>query len=183
MISKSANKLGIQLFQSADMEYNPEKVDTIENFRFPHIKPSGGVWTSTYTKKESTPSDWLYFCKMEQLISEKKIHGLLLKPKKECNIVEIDTINDLNDIIKKYPDEPDEGYPLETRINFEGLARDFDGLHLTYKGQWETRFTQPNLYGWDTESTIWFNPDCLEQIGKIDLTKFCSIIEDENGKE
>ncbi len=36
------------------------------------------------------------------------------------------------------------------------MARDYDGLHLTEKGQWDTHMGRTNLYGWDMESTLWF---------------------------
>lgn len=176
MSEKKKTKLGIQLFQTKAIEYNPNKFETVKNREFPKVKPTGGLWTSTYTEKECIPSGWLEWCKIEQFISEKKINGILLKPKKECKITEIDTLNDLKMILKKYPTKPN--IIDEIHIDFEKLANDFDGLHLTDEGQWNTRLTRPNLYGWDSESTIWFNPDCLEQIGKIDLSKFYKTIEE-----
>ncbi len=49
-------------------------------------------------------------------------------------------------------------------INFELLVfMGYDGIHLTEKGQEETRFTYPkSLYGWDCETVLIFNKDCIQ---------------------
>jgi hypothetical protein len=43
-------------------------------------------------------------------------------------------------------------------FDFEKLAQDYDAMHLTKRGQIETRFSYDvNLWGgWDCESTVWF---------------------------
>ena len=40
--------------------------------------------------------------------------------------------------------------------DFEQLAIDYDGVHITESGESATRHTEPGLYGWDCESTVWF---------------------------
>jgi hypothetical protein len=77
-----------------------------------------------------------------------------------ARIVEIDSIDDYLAVIERYGTV----YPPSGRltIDFERLANDFDGLHLTESGVCEVAshywpyFNIENLYGWDVESTLWF---------------------------
>jgi|SRR5580765_3814057 len=42
-------------------------------------------------------------------------------------------------------------------VDWLAVAARHDGIHLTDRGQGDTRLTMPlSLYGWDCESTIWF---------------------------
>jgi hypothetical protein len=43
--------------------------------------------------------------------------------------------------------------------DFEAMANlGYDAIYLTAKGQTETRFGPPSLYGWDCESVLIMNP-------------------------
>ncbi len=55
--------------------------------------------------------------------------------------------------MEEYATEDIIGQPV---LDFEKLARDFDGIWLTAEGQWDTRMTSPNLYGWDVECVLFF---------------------------
>lgn len=61
--------------------------------------------------------------------------------------------------------------------NFEVAAEVFDVIYLTNEGQWKTRMPFQNheysLYGWDCESTLILNFDCIEkwEYKKLDIIK------------
>lgn len=51
----------------------------------------------------------------------------------------------------------------------EAIAKKYDAVHLTSEGQWRTRHSTPNLYGWDCESTLWlrWKFEKVEYIGEM----------------
>lgn len=65
-------------------------------------------------------------------------------------------------------------------VDWETLAKVYDGIHLTDEGQWRTRFAPTkgydlgdmfvyaDLYGWDCESTLWlkWKFSAIKHIGK-----------------
>lgn len=155
-----------------------EEFKTVKNRNF--VKPSGGFWTSTYL--EEFGSDWVQWCLGEHfsLPEDHKWDSWLLVPEKDAKIYTIDSYHDLHVLMEKYkatlemPGVPKEllsslTSPFMTHLDFEKLANDYDGIRLTQKGQWETRFSEPyTLYGWDCESTLWLNYkfEKVEYIGK-----------------
>jgi hypothetical protein len=81
-------------------------------------------------------------------------------------VVEIDSQEDLHALNDEFgvPDpvslechQKRRSHPVKRWPNWERLARHFDAVHLTEKGQWDTRLppSGDNLYGWDCESTLW----------------------------
>ena len=47
------------------------------------------------------------------------------------------------------------------------MSRIYDGVHLTAKGQCDTRMSNPNLHGWDVECTLWLRNDVFKSVEKI----------------
>lgn len=154
-------KLGPQLHMG---EKNPKdtKYEIKNEPGFP--KPKNGVWTSTFDKDSG--SSWMAWCRsaIPQWLQEK---GNICEVKDDVKIAEIDSFEDLENMLDKYGIEK---FGIKT-IDFEKLAEDYDGLHLTEKGQWKTRLTEPSLYGWDAESTIFFR-DVFKSCKPIDLKKW-----------
>ena len=56
-------------------------------------------------------------------------------------------------------------------LDWEQIAREYDGVRMTNKRQWTTRMPRDikdmnlSLYGWDCESTLWFR-DVFSKIEK-----------------
>lgn len=124
-------------------------------------KPLGGLWTSTV--RDDGTSDWLDWVNTEDFYHEDQ-EVWFLEPREELDIVRIDRQVELESIIERYdrrerPSEP----PLVVAadsfapIDFERMAEEHDGIHLTESGQWETRMSRPGLYGWDAETVCWFH--------------------------
>jgi len=55
-------------------------------------------------------------------------------------------------------------------LDWEEIAKHYDAIMLTEKGEKETRYTNPSLYGWDCESTLWFR-NVFKKIKKIKWRK------------
>lgn len=91
-------------------------------------------------------------------------HGFnvwLLEVDQSARVYTVDTVSDLKQLHKSYGGVRDRGDLsyfrfLAAWLDWHAIAQDFDGVHLTERGQALTRFSDPSLYGWDCESTAWF---------------------------
>lgn len=127
-----------------------ELVKPIANNEF-GFKAYGGLWTSSY---ENGKSEWVDWCESIQFFTTDNRDGWLLVPKEDARILEIDSLFQLKSVYSNYGENLEGGNPT---LNFEAISLDYDGIHLTSNGQWETGFSLPyNLYGWDCECTHWF---------------------------
>ena len=147
--------------------YKPEKekMKEISNSSL-GSKANGGLWTSTY---ENGKSEWVQWCENAQFFTTDSDDGWLLIPNENSRILTVDNENDFANIYKEYGTHTDYNFPI---LDFEKMSRDYDGLHLTSEGQWETRWSFPyNLHGWDCESTFWFRWcfDEVKYIGEIKI--------------
>jgi hypothetical protein len=125
-------------------------------------KPRGGVWTSTYTPHAPTESDWVRFCQ-ESHPDWIPAHGYLYAPASGVKIYRIDTADDLRALVKRCGDPARD--PPAFEIDFEALARDYDGIHLTTAGLEQTH--QRHLECWDAEGTCWSRPEVLRYLRRI----------------
>lgn len=162
-------KLHTQLFMGKEKPTKNKLMD-VKNQSF--VKPSGGLWTSTYEEKKG--SDWTSFCENNHFKDIKKHNFYLLEPEKDIKIYTIDKYNDLASLMENYK-ENDFDNPfghfsfLRPFLDFEKISQDYDGIHLTSRGQFETRMSRPeSLYGWDVESTLWFRW-CFSEVKQIEL--------------
>lgn len=132
-----------------------DRLKPVSNDQQVFCKPRhGGLWTSTYTDDDS--SAWLKWCEAENFNSPDKLDRWLIYPDPDAQVYVVDCMADLETLWKchKLPPLVAGSFP---RINWRAVARAYDGVRLTEKGQWATRLTQPlSMYGWDCESTFWF---------------------------
>lgn len=130
-----------------------EKMQPIKNNQPVVPKPLGGLWTSTY---ENGTSEWVMWCD-EANFHKPNTEQWLLTPRQGLNVLIIDSYSDLVYMMERYT-EPFPEIPSLRTFDYESMTKYYDGVHLTSKGQEETRLTHPySLYGWDCESTIWFS--------------------------
>lgn len=141
------------------------------------LKPEGGLWTSTYTPLGEFDSAWMRF----YYGRDKLRTGQVFRVSPKARLVTIHSLEDLRLVHEAYgiarpPKPPEEmanvwGVFHPARLDFEELAKDYDGMHLTEAGERETRdrFADYTLAGWDCESTLWFNLECLKFDRKVPL--------------
>lgn len=141
------------------------RIEPVENYLF---KPKGGLWTSTYSETEG--SAWVRRCAegMPEWLTE---NCYLIEIGAGAKVYEVDSYEDLARLRRRYPDRKS---PFKVFVAFKEfvdwtkVARDYDGVHLTEHGQRATRFTEPSLYGWDVECTVWFK-DVFKSIRRLKL--------------
>lgn len=116
-------------------------------------KPRGGFWTSTLNLQ--TGSDWVHWQHCEQWYASHLEDLYLVVVQGHPRVYTIDSVQDMDGLFAKYPlDQYGCGIP---GIDYTRVARDYDAVHITARGQEVTRHTFPrNLNGWDCESTLWF---------------------------
>ena len=125
------------------------------------IKPIGGIWGSTYIPDEVYSSDWERWC-IEENFGYNWKEAVIFTLKPDAKVYEIDSVQDLNNLAKACNVH---GNGVLTRLDFEAMvAAGIDAIHLTEKGQEETRFSRPyTLYGWDVESWLILNIHAIDQ--------------------
>ena len=145
----------LTLIHYGKTEFLAEKFGTITNRVF--IKPSGGLWTSPIDSEFG----WKDWCECENFRSCTTENSFTLKFKPKSKILVIDTLLDLESIpMVKGPYSFFQHFP-----NFELISKCKDAIWLTINGEHETRLSHPySLYGWDCESVLILNPDCVYQV-------------------
>lgn len=144
-----------------------EKLHPVGNYHdLPCGKPSGGVWTSTYTPLEKTESDWLRFCTQEHPYWI-PAYGYLYSPDPAARLFTIDSVSDLQSLVSEYGVRKVCCPPYE--IDWNAVARDYEGVHLTRSGL--AAGEAHGLESWDAECTVWFRIDGLRYAGRIRLCR------------
>lgn len=146
-------------------DINRESWDEIKNEAF--VKPFGGLWASPYIENGKFKSKWHEFASYG-LPNTIYNYGVLFNLKKNAKVYIIDTYEDFSNLLKdnKQSTELDELFnsPRFSFLDFEKLAKTYDAIFLTSKGERETRyFRRANLYGWDVESLLVLNFDCIDE--------------------
>ena len=136
-------------------EFMPSKFEEVKNREW--IKPIGGLWSSPVDSKYG----WKDFVLSGEIDRSLDTYFIFkLKPNSKVYI--IDSEEDLFNIpftIKSI---------IGICIDFEKMKDNgYDGILLTWNGQKKTRFTSNpyfDLYGWDVESLLVLNKDCIDVI-------------------
>ena len=138
-------------------------------------KPHNAFWTSTALQNPdgTYTSDW-YMYVQRTFPSWQTDYGYLFEIKKDALVFESDRLEQFYDwadrvgkMTKPVPDWASKYYDstrLRSNFPWDILARHFDGVHhfTTYR---DNDFT----YGWDVESTAWFNTNKLIYKGAVRL--------------
>lgn len=161
-------------------ELNKEVFKPVSN-RTCSNKPEGGLWASPYYPNKEYISGWHEWCssEMEDWLSNDSV---ILKLKEDAKVFTIDNQKDLIKFINIVGIVEDEftlrmGLKMFAYPNFEKASQIFDAIHLTEEGQWRTRFSDNkcdyNLYGWDCESVLILNFNCIKkwEYKKLDIVK------------
>lgn len=136
--------------------FEKEKFKPIQNRRF--CKPAGGLWAGL----EGSRKSWIDWCEAEEFRLEKyKSSRFRFRLKEGSRVYVICSVVDVKTAPLQKKDPRDWSY----YIDFEKLAEEYDAVLLTAAGEAATRWSDPySLYGWDVESLLVLNPDCIEEI-------------------
>lgn len=152
---------------------------------FGNNKPTGGgFWTSTLT--EDGKSDWVDFAEKEEFYSPSKqsqLNFFEIEVKENVRVLTIDSKEDYEKALNEYGlDISNNSRLLMTSSNsmtgrtvildYEKMKEDFDALSVTRQGRRENFY---EFFGWDCESTVWFNMDCFESV-KLVENKFKDVM-------
>jgi hypothetical protein len=134
-------------------KFDPNKFIPIKNQGW--VKPMGGLWTSP-VKSDYGWKDW---CTIEEFRECDINNSFTVYLKEDSKILIIDSYDDLS----KIPTIELSGNYFDKLLpDFEKLSLMYDTIWLTTNGQYKTRNTKPlNLYGWDCESVLILNPNCI----------------------
>lgn len=157
----------------------------VKNIEDIGTKPIGGLWCCEYISNSEYISKWDYF--KTEVFNQKCDLSFNFKLKPTAKILLIESLEDAKDIQSKYPlkDNPlnyllnmieninaDKDlfrnlinrFEKQIFIDFEKLATEYDGVFLSdYTGLSEI------LWGWDVESMVLNNLNCIELVKKDDL--------------
>lgn len=152
---------------------------TQKSFKAPKnsfVKPDGGIWACRYTPDEEFVSEWQRWCKFAQFPGNWN-QGVVFNLKPNARIYTIDSYEDLERLAKQYKYKRNLSISGMVGIcfqylDFEALAKVYDAIELTGRGQSETRFSEPyNLYGWDVASILILNFDAIADQQPIETVK------------
>lgn len=154
------------------ISFGKNKIDkqrfmTIRNY---DVKPLGGLWSSTLRLGERYFSQWHEF---GLSIGDKKYfrEAVVFDFKPSARIYTINGQDDLKRLVDTFGLISDQNDVLRQLsissgwafLNFEKIARRYDVIHLTSRGQAMTRhmFDGYSLYGWDVESSLTLSLDAI----------------------
>lgn len=136
----------LHLIHYGSTRFEPRKFTPVCDRHF--VKPNGGLWASPVDSKWG----WKQWCESEgfRLAALKLSFTFTFRG----SLFVIDSAEDMN----RLPWIDSLHCPLFEPLQFCG----YDAIHLTVKGERETRFSHPrSLYGWDCESVLILNPSCI----------------------
>lgn len=159
------------------------KFKKVNNYSDIPNKPSGGLWSSTFTLRNKYCSDWHRYCD-EVLTNRDTRKAVLFNFKNNTRIYRINLQEDLINLVNQYgqynhpANEMFINFGIEPRyisIDFENVSKYYDVIHLTKKGMHSTRSPfdnrQYNLYTWDVECSFIMNFDCINDWKPIIISK------------
>lgn len=131
------------------------------------VKPTGGLWASPYTPGNMCISPWYEWCSYE-MPHWIENHGVVFELKDNAKVLVINSKEDLKKTFEKYKYDSD--IAIFQILDFEKIAQDYDCIYLTARGEMVTRFSHDyTLYGWDVESLLVLNIDCVINSYKINI--------------
>ena len=135
------------------------KFKPIKNRRF-WVKPEGGLWASNIESKYGW-KQWMddnrifndeYFDRYEDGMFKFKLQ-------ENSKILKINNSDKLNNLFKEF--EMKESYHTWKTLDFEKLSNYYDGIEVDISNDRRLYF---DLYGWDCDSILIFNPDIIKEL-------------------
>lgn len=135
-----------QLHLSSHETIEFKRVRNPRNLYFPD-KPGAGFWTSTLYDQATSRSHWVDYYKKSRFSNARWLH--VFEYSGGANIYEIDSETAYNRLLKKHNTK----YRGKNLLDWSGIATEYDAVRAVRGG---LRIEQ--MWGWDVESTVWFDP-------------------------
>jgi hypothetical protein len=137
-------------------------------------KPSGGLWTSSYSPDHLSNYAWTIkrsalrlieigvpICEVEPTYG--RAHAWEVKPRKGVRITIIDSASDWQNLGDRYgwlpvmiaADWDVEPHARGFKLNFEAVSASYDAVRVTERGLDECKSKDLPISKWGTESTLW----------------------------
>ena len=150
---------------SGHSEFVPElfrPITPMEHF----CKPYGGLWASPV----DSDYGWEAWCKdnnFNETIGKDKygIKKFYFRLKDDAKLLYITSASQLNDL----PQIDDPLYSVVApfkMLDFEKLSTKFDAIEVSISSDYQLYWA---LYGWDVDSILVINPDCIEIVDKLEV--------------
>lgn len=140
----------------ADVKNLPKGKLKIKNMRAPN-KPVGAFWTSTWDGTGSRWTDWV----SGSMPDWKQNKGILMEVRSNAKVYIISNRKDYEELYKKYPAKTE--HSMFNPLDWEAISKDYDGVWV------KNPYAHDDLYGWDVESTSWFNMKVLKPVKVVDV--------------
>jgi hypothetical protein len=143
--------------------FNKDRFVKIKNCNMPWNKPerNSGLWASPI----NTDNGWFDWCTCNNFHMDRLNESFIFELKKGSKVIEVHNDTDLDNIISKGLCEYTYEYPWHTDDNvyfdFEQLVKDgYDAIEVYVN----SNRIYMSLYGWDCDSILVLNPDCIVEI-------------------
>lgn len=118
-----------------------------------HNKPIGGLWASPLSDEYRT---WFDFAS-NTFELKRNDPNFTFELKDDARILKIHTDADID----KLPIRKGIRGSIHDHIDFEFLAKQFDAMFVTRWSHDVERLYKPSFYGWDCDTLLVFNPECI----------------------
>lgn len=156
-------------------KFDKNKFTPVSNYNHHVNKPQGGLWGSPVTDDyDNIISTWHEWCVGNHFTQGLSNYYIEYNIKNDSKLYIIDNQDDFINLIESY-DKVKSDLPINMFIypNFEEISKDYDGIYLTQKGQFDTHMPfeniSYNLYGWDCECLLLFTPDIITNIKEKEI--------------
>ena len=134
-----------------DKLFDNKKFIEIKNDNW--VKPYGGLWASDINAKFG----WKDWCKQENFRECNINNSFTFKIKDNAKILVIDSKEKLLELPKE-----DTRYEYSwVNLDFEKIKKEYDAIEVLISSDHRLYW---DLYGWDCDSILIMNPECIEVI-------------------
>ena len=133
-------------------KFDKEIFTKIRN-KYGWVKPIGGLWASDVNAEFG----WKDWCKENEFRECTEENSFQFKLKQNARVLVIDNVKRLNNL-------PKTKIPFElswVNLDFEKIMKEYDAIEVLLSKDWQLYW---DLYGWDCDSLLVLNPNCIEVI-------------------
>lgn len=134
-------------------QFDGNLFDEIQNEQF--VKPLGGLWASNIKAKYG----WKDWCTDNEFRECKEENSFKFKLKDGTRILKIDNAKILKEL-------PTDNTPYKfgwVTLDFEELTKTYDAIEVLISNDGRLYY---DLYGWDCDSLLVLNKECIEVLSK-----------------